>query len=64
MIERAWSVQHRLGEFQRHLRKMLPLVEGLLQAREVQEPEASYAADRKDRTAQPADSRYRIESVF
>jgi hypothetical protein len=61
MVGRGKSVQQRLREFQGQLRTMLPLMEGLLQAGEVQEPEASYAADREDGTARPADSRYRIE---
>jgi hypothetical protein len=61
MVERARSVQHRLCEFQRHLRKMLPLVEGLLQADEVLELEAASMAFQQASAAGPAESRFRIE---
>jgi hypothetical protein len=40
---------------------MLPLVEGLLQAGEVQEPEALYTVSQEEHTARPAESRYRID---
>ena len=62
MVERGKSVQHRLREFQGQLRKMLPLVEGLLEAGEVQEPEGSYTVFQGDHAPGPAESRYRIES--
>jgi len=61
MVERGKSVQERLRALQGQLRKMLPLVEGLLQAGEVQEPEASYTVSQEEHAARPADSRYRIE---
>jgi hypothetical protein len=60
MVERARSVQHRLREFQGQLRRMLPLVEGLIETGEVREPEASYTAGQEDSTVGPSDSRYRI----
>jgi hypothetical protein len=49
MVERRKSMQRWLQEFQGQLRRMLPLVEGLLQAGEVQEPEALYAASQEER---------------
>lgn len=61
MVERGKSVQEQLRAFQGQLRKMLPLVEGLLHAGEVREPEASYTASQEECTARPAESRYRIE---
>jgi hypothetical protein len=54
-------VQHRLYEFQRHLRKMLPLVEGLLQAEEVLELEAASQALQKVSAAGPAEARFHVE---
>jgi hypothetical protein len=61
MVARGKSVQEGLRAFQGQLRKMLPLVEGLLQAGEVQEPEASYTPSQPEHTARPAESRYRID---
>jgi hypothetical protein len=61
MVERGKSVRQRLRALQGQLRKMLPLVEGLLQAGEVQESEASYTASQGERAARPAESPYRIE---
>jgi len=61
MVERSKSVQHRLREFQGQLRKMLPLVEGLLEAGEVQEPEGTYTISQGEHASGPAESRYRIE---
>jgi hypothetical protein len=61
MVERGKSVQERLRSFQGQLRKMLPLVEGLLQAGGVHEPEALYAASQEEHAARPADSQYRID---
>jgi hypothetical protein len=49
MVERRKSMQRWLQEFQGQLRRMLPLVEGPLQAGEVQEPEALYAASQEER---------------
>jgi hypothetical protein len=60
MIAHHRSVQHQLGEFQRHLRKMLPLVEGLLQADEVLELEAAAKVLQKS-TAMPAEGQFQIE---
>jgi hypothetical protein len=60
MVERGRSVQQRLREFQRHLRKMVPMVEELLQTDEVLELEAASRTFRKD-AARPADSEFRIE---
>jgi hypothetical protein len=61
MVERGKSVQQRLRKFQGQLRKMLPLVEGLLDAGEVQEPEAPYTASQGEHAARSVDSRYRID---
>jgi hypothetical protein len=61
MVERGKSVQERLRAFQGQLRKMLPLVGGLLQAGEVQESEDSHRASQEEHVARPVDSRYRIE---
>jgi hypothetical protein len=61
MVERGKSVQERLRALQGQLRKMLPLVEGLLEAGEVREPEASYRASQEEHAARPAESRYRIQ---
>ena len=44
MVERGKSAQQRLREFQGQLRKMLPLVERLLEAGEVQERAGAYTA--------------------
>jgi hypothetical protein len=55
MVERARSVQHRLREFQGQLRRMLPLVEGLIETGEVREPEAPYIAAQEDNTVGPSD---------
>ena len=60
-MERARSVQQRLWEFQRHMRKMLLLVEGLLQADEVLELEAASTVLQKASAARLADSRFHIE---
>jgi len=61
MLERARSVQRQLREFEGQLRKMLPLVEGLLQADEVLELEAASMVSQKAGAARPADRRFRIE---
>jgi hypothetical protein len=61
MVERGRSVQQRLREFQGQLRKILPLVEGLLEGGEVREREAGYTASQEEYAARPADRRFRIE---
>jgi hypothetical protein len=61
VVERGKSAQQRLREFQGQLRKMLPLVEGLLEAGKIQEPEGAYTVSQGDHAARPAESRYRIE---
>jgi hypothetical protein len=61
MVERGKSAQQRLRAFRGQLRKMLPLVERLLEAGDVREREASYTASQEEHGARPADSRYRIE---
>jgi hypothetical protein len=40
---------------------MLPLVEGLLEAGKIQEPEEAYTVSQGEHAARPAESRYRID---
>jgi hypothetical protein len=60
MVEHGKSAQQRLREFQGQLRKMLPVVEGLLEAGAVQEPEGAYTVSQGEHTPGPAEIRYRI----
>ena len=61
MVERGKSVQERLRALQGQLRTMLPLVEGLLEAGEVREPEGAYTVSQGEHAPGLAASRYRIE---
>jgi hypothetical protein len=61
MVGRGKNTQQRLQQFQGQLRKMLPLVERLLEAGEVQEPGSAYTSPRKEDTAASAEGAYRVE---
>jgi hypothetical protein len=61
MVERGKRAQRRLQELQGQLRKMLPLVEGLLEAGEIQEPAVAYTIAQGEQAFKLAESRYRIE---
>jgi hypothetical protein len=61
MAGRGKNTQQRLLQFQGQLRKILPLVERLLEAGEIQEPGSAYASSRKEEAGTPAHGEYRVE---